>query len=399
VLTWYTNPDSGGQAEIAARCTAAANGRYSIAVSVLPRDAAGQREQLVRRLAANDSSIDIMSLDPPFVAEFAQAGFLADVPDDLADRVTEGVVQGAIDGATWDDEIVAIPFWANTQILWYRTSVAEAAGLDMTQPVTWDQVIQAAQDQDVLIGAQGARAESLTVWLNGLVESAGGHIIEENADTPEDIVLGLDSEAGQRATEIIRAVADSGQVSAAFSTDDENAGALGFVSDRGGFTVNYPFVWTLAQGQVEDGLIDQAVLDDFGAAVWPRVDADTPAAPPLGGIDLGIGAYSENVDLAFDAAECIRSEENQAYYFSTNGNPAALASVFDDPEVLEVFPQAPVIRESLELAAPRPQSPYYSEITGVVQREFHPPASVDPNSTPQSASELIEAVLAGDQLL
>ncbi len=398
-LNWYINPDSGGQAEIAARCSEASGGAYQISTSVLPNAAAGQREQLIRRLAAEDSSIDIMSLDPPFVAEFAQAGFLADVPDDLADRVTEGVVQGAIDGATWNDEVVAVPFWANTQILWYRTSVAEAAGLDMTQPVTWDQVIEAAQSQDVLIGAQGARAESLTVWLNGLVESAGGSIIEESADAPEDIVLGLDSEAGRRATEIMRAVADSGQVSAAFSTDDELAGANGVVSDRGGFTVNYPFVWTLAQGLVEDGGLDQAVLDDIGAAVWPRVDADTPAAPPLGGIDLGIGAFSENVDLAFEAAECIRSEENQAYYFTTNGNPASLASVFDDPEVLEVFPQAPVIRESLELAAPRPQSPYYSEITGVVQREFHPPASVDPNSTPQSATALMEAVLAGDQLL
>jgi multiple sugar transport system substrate-binding protein len=397
-LTWYINPDSGQQAEIARRCTEDADGAYRISTELLPNDAAGQREQLIRRLAAEDSSIDLMSLDPPFVAEFAQAGFLADVPDDLADRVTEGVVQGAIDGATYEDELVAVPFWANTQVLWYRKSVAEAAGLDMTQPVTWDQVIQAAQDQDVLIGAQGARAESLTVWLNGLVESAGGSIIEENAEAPEDIVLGLDSEAGQRAGEIIRAVADSGQVSPAFSTDDENAGALGLVGDRGGFTVNYPFVWSLAKGQVGDGLLDQAVVDDIDAAVWPRADADTPAAPPLGGIDLGIGAFSEHVDLAFDASECIRSEENQAYYFADNGNPAALASVYDDPEVLEAYPMAPVIRESLELAAPRPQTPYYSEITGVIQRTYHPPASVD-DRTAQEATDLIEAVLRGEQLL
>jgi multiple sugar transport system substrate-binding protein len=49
-LTWYTNPDAGGQAEIASRCTEAADGRYRINTAVLPRDAAGQREQLVRRL-------------------------------------------------------------------------------------------------------------------------------------------------------------------------------------------------------------------------------------------------------------------------------------------------------------------------------------------------------------
>jgi multiple sugar transport system substrate-binding protein len=398
-LTWYTNPDSGGQAEIASRCTDAAEGAYEINTEVLPRDAAGQREQLIRRLAAEDSSIDIMSLDPPFIPEFAEAGFLADVPDDVEERVTEGVVESAIQGSTWNDEIVAVPFWANTQLLWYRNSVAEAAGLDMTEPVTWDQVIQAAQEQDVQVSAQGARAESLTVWLNALIESAGGHIIDENSDDPEQIRLGLDSDAGRRAAEIMRAVADSGQVSAAFSTETEDAGADEFQGENGGFLVNYPYVWPRGNKAVADGTLEQSVVDDYGWAIWPRVDADTPAAPPYGGINLGIGAYSENVDLAFEAAECIVSEENQAYYFTSNGNPAALASVYDDPEVVEKFPQAPVIRESLELAAPRPQTPYYSEVSGGIQREYHPPASVDPDSTPQSATELIEAVLAGDQLL
>ena len=154
--------------------------KYVIETSVLPRDSPSQREQLVRRLAAADSSIDIMSLDPPYIPEFAQAGFLAPVPDDVA---AAGVARASssrpIEGSTWNDKLVAIPFWANTQLLWYRKSVAEAAGLDMTQPVTWDQIIKAAQSQEKLIGAQGIRSESLTVWLNALIESAGGHIIEK----------------------------------------------------------------------------------------------------------------------------------------------------------------------------------------------------------------------------
>ena len=70
VLGWYVNPDNGGQAELAAACTGASGGRYRITVSTLPNDASGQREQLVRRLAAKDRSIALMSLDPPFVAEF-----------------------------------------------------------------------------------------------------------------------------------------------------------------------------------------------------------------------------------------------------------------------------------------------------------------------------------------
>src|SRR5918998_3109846 len=158
-LTWYINPDSGGQAEIASRCTEEAGGAYTIETAQLPRESSEQREQLVRRLAAEDSSIDLVSLDPPYIPEFAEAGFLAPVPEDVAGRVTEDVVQSAIDGSTWNDELVAIPFWANTQLLWFKKSVAEQAGLDMEQPVTWEQLITAAQDQDTAVAAQGLRAE------------------------------------------------------------------------------------------------------------------------------------------------------------------------------------------------------------------------------------------------
>lgn len=65
VLTWYTNPDAGGQARIAQECTDAAGGEYVIETAGLPREASAQRDQLARRLAAQDSSIDLMSLDPP----------------------------------------------------------------------------------------------------------------------------------------------------------------------------------------------------------------------------------------------------------------------------------------------------------------------------------------------
>jgi multiple sugar transport system substrate-binding protein len=396
-LTWYINPDSGGQAEIASRCSEESGGAYTIEVAQLPRESSQQREQLIRRLAAGDSSIDIVSLDPPYIPEFAEAGFLAPVPEDVAQRVTEDVVQSAIDGSTWNDQLVAVPFWANTQLLWFKQSVVEAAGLDMEQPVTWEQLVQAAQDQDTQIAAQGIRAEALTVWVNALIESAGGSIIEETADNPEDIQLGLESDAAVRAAEVMRSVSEVG--GPAFTTAGEDANVTDFEEGDAAFMVNWPFVWGRALSAVEAGTLDASVPEDYGWALYPRVTEDEPSAPPYGGINLVVGAFSENVEAAYEATECIVSEENQAYYFTTNGNPASKASVYDDPEVLEVFPQAPVIRESLENAAPRPQTVYYSEVSGALQRTYHPATSIDPGTTGERASELITAVLRGEQLL
>jgi multiple sugar transport system substrate-binding protein len=398
-LTWYINPDAGGQEQIAADCTEAADGRYTIQTSLLPRDAASQREQLARRLAANDDSIDMMSLDPPFIPEFAEAGFLSEVPESVASATTEGVVQSAIDGSTWKDRLVAVPFWANTQLFWYRKSVAEAAGLDMTKPVTWQQVIDAAKAQDTGIAVQGIRAESLTVWVNALVASAGGTILENPEAAADDVQLGLDSDAGREAASIIRSIAQDGLAGPAFSTQNEDASRAFFESGDASFMVNWPFVWPAANDAAKAGTLDQAIVDDYGWAQYPETVAGQTSKPPYGGINIAVGAFSQNEVFAWEAVQCAVSAEHQKMYFVTNGNPAVLKSVYEDPEVLESFPMAPVIAQSLDAAAPRPQTPYYNEVSQGLQRTWSPPTRVNPDTSPERATDVITGVLRKEDLL
>lgn len=394
-LTWYTNPDSGGQAEIAKRCTEQSDGKYKISTSGLPTDATAQREQLIRRLAGEDSSVALMSLDPPFVPEFAQAGFLLDIPQDRASDFTDGVVESAVESATWQDKLVAIPFWANTQLLWYRKSVVEEAGLNPDE-ITWDQMIEAAKAQDKTIGVQAMRYEGYTVWINALVESAGGHVLENPEAPPEELELGLDSEAGKEAARVINEA--GGLAGPAVSTMDEEASRRLFQGENGGFLVNWPYVWAAWAGEVEAGTLDQSVVDDTAWAMYPRMAEGEESRPPFGGIHIGIGAFTDQPEFALEAAECITAEENQKSYMLTNGNPAALKSVYADPEVQKAYPMADLIVESLDQAAPRPLTPYYSEVSSSLQREFHPPSSVSEN-TPAATADLIQAVINGEVLL
>lgn len=398
-LTWYTNPDAGGQERIAEQCTEAADGAYRIDVSVLPREASAQREQLARRLAAQDSSIDLMSLDPPFIPELAEPGFLAEIPADVADRVSQDVVEGALVGATWKDELVAIPFWANTQLLWYRTSVVEEAGLDPAAPFTWDQLMEVAAAQDTYLGVQGTKAESLTVWINALIESAGGHIIVDPTASADEVQLGIDSPAGHEAARIMAQIGTEGLGGPGLPTADENASLSLFQGDRGSFMVNWPFVWPAMTAAVEAGTLDSSVLDDVGWAMYPEVTEGTEARPPYGGISVGVGAFSEHTDLAFQAAECIVDPAKQAEYFVSDGNPPSSVSAYDDPAVQDAFPMADLIRASLEQAAPRPQTPYYNEVSAGLQETWHPPSDIDPDRTPARSEDLITAVLRGERLL
>ncbi len=398
-LNWYINPDNGGQAELAAKCTAASNGAYRIETSVLPNDATAQREQLVRRLAAKDSSIDLMSLDPPFIPEFAEAGFLRPFSEAEARELTAGALSGPVESATWDGQLVAAPFWANTQLLWYRRSVAQQAGIDPArQPVTWDQIIDVASRSGDTVGVQGNLYEGYMVWISALVASAGGKILE-NPEAGKDVQPAIDSPAGRRAAEIVQKLGRSAAADPALSTTDEEAARATFQGDRGGFMVNWAYVYGAAQEAVAAGSLQQSVLDDIGWARYPRVDANSPSRPPLGGINLGIGAYGKHHDHALQAVRCITSLESQTEYMIKSKNPGARGQVYDNAEVRRIFPMADDIRASINDGAPRPTTPYYTDVSTAVQRTFHPPASVDPARTPGQAARFIVDVLKDKRLL
>ena len=363
-------------------------------MQTLPREATDQRQQLLRRLAAGDPGTDLMSIDPVFVAEFAEAGFLDPVPEADKAQLTEDAVNSILDPATWKGQLVGAPMWANTQVLWYRKSVAQKAGLDMSQPVTWDQVIDAAKATNTTVGVQARRYEGYSVWINALIESGGGHIVTNPGAVGADVQLGLDTEAGQNAARIIQKVAQEGVGGPALSSSNEETALEQFASPASsGFLLNWPYVWAaLAERQVP-------FQDDIAWARYPQATQGQESRPPLGGIILGVNAASDNKAGAWSAIKCITSQENQVQYMLGTGNPAARTKVFDDPRVVQQFPMAALIRESLDAGAARPVTQYYGDISTALQRVFSPPEAVTPERTPQEATELIQNVLKGEALL
>jgi multiple sugar transport system substrate-binding protein len=399
VLNWYINPDNGGQARLASRCASASKGAYTVDVQTLPNDASQQREQLVRRLAAKDSSIDVMSLDPPFVAEFANAGFLYPIaPQDEA-AFTDGVLQGPLKMAQWKGKLVAAPFWANTQLLWYRRSVANAAGVDPTKPdFTWDTMIKAAESQHKVIGVQANRYEGYMVWINALVVSAGGQIVG-NVEAGKNATPQINSPAGDEAARIVGDLARSSAAPPAMSTAGEEEARSAFQGSSGAFMVNWPYVYSAAKQEAGSGAVKQSVVDDIGWARYPAVTAGRASKPPLGGINLAIGNYTAHPQQALDLIKCATSLAGNVEYMLDSGNPAAKSAAYDDPKVRAAFPMADLIRTSINEAGPRPITPYYNDVSTSVQVTWHPPTNVRPPQTPQSTATFMSDVLQGRRLL
>src|SRR6201981_2784538 len=183
-LNYYLYPDTSGATQQAINnCDKASGGKYTISYQSLPQAADGQRQQLVRRLAAHDGTIDIMGLDVTWEAEFAQAGGIEPGTGANKAAAENGTLKPALDTAIWKGRLYAVPDNTNTQLLWYRSDLVR------TPPTTWAQMIADAEQlakegKPHLIAIQGAQYEGTTVWFNTMVASAGGSILSTDATSP-----------------------------------------------------------------------------------------------------------------------------------------------------------------------------------------------------------------------
>ena len=387
-LSWYTFPEPSGAFDAAATdCTEAAEGRYRIEVKDLPTTADGQREQLVRRLAAEDSDVDLMFMDVIWTAEFAEAGWLLPFDEEVAADITEGVLEGPLATATYQDRLWGAPITSNTQLLWYRKDRVD------DPPETWDQLIEAAEalpEGERLVQAQGSRYEGLTVWFNALLASSGGTVIEGEGDDPE-VTIG--DEATVRALEVLRDFSTSPAADPALSNSDENIGRLEFQTGSSSFMVNYPFIFPSAREEAPE------VFDNLGWARYPGIEEGEPSAPPLGGGNIGIGAFTDHPEEAVDAVRCLISADNQVRYATDGGLPPTIDEVYDDEALRENYPFADLLRDSINEAGPRPVTPAYNDISRVIYTTIHPTRSIDPEGNAETLEEMVGQAVRSEGLL
>ena len=361
-LHWYVFDErSGAFAEAAQRCSRESGGSYLVEMVPLPADADQQREQLVRRLAAGDSTIDLIGMDVIWTPEFAAAGWLLPWPEDAAQSAKTGRLVSAVHSASYQDRLWAVPFTTNTQLLWYRTDrVAKPPG-------TWDEMLAIAEvlGEQGTIQAQGERYEGLTVFFVSLLASAGGSVLNTAGDG-----VALQDEPTRAALRMMRRLANSPAADPALATSREDETRRAFESGDSSFMLNYTYVWASASRNKPE------LARSMGWARWPALSVDRESRVTIGGINVGVAAFSRHPRLALQAAACIASEDNQRLAVARGGMPPTTTALYEDPEVRAVFPFADLLREALEDAVQRPRTPLYNDVSLAISRTLHPMSEI-----------------------
>jgi multiple sugar transport system substrate-binding protein len=378
-LNWYVFNEPGGAYEEAiTSCNEQAGGRYQINYVRLPTDANQQRELVVRRLAAEDDTVDLIGMDVIWTAELAEADWILPWDGERRQTASEGRLEGPLKTVEYNGKYWGIPFTTNTQLLWYRKDKVEQPPEDFT----WDEMIDDAAEKGKGVEVQANQYEGLTVWINALIAGAGGQVVDQEGNVKVD-------ESAGRAAEIESKLATSKAAPPGMSTNKEDEARLGFESDRSYYQLNYTFIYPSAAE------VSEEFQKNIGWARYPRTDKDKPSRPPLGGINIGVGAFSKNKDLAFEAAECLASEDNQIVASEKGGLPPTSESAYDDPKLTKAFPFADELRESIDEGAPRPVTPAYSDISLAIQKTFHPPNAVEPDSIVDQLKDRMDKAAEG----
>jgi multiple sugar transport system substrate-binding protein len=371
-LNFYSFPDNSGAVQQAVTdCTKASNGKYVISYNKLPSAADGQRDQLVRRLAAHFSGVDIMGLDVTWESEFANAGWILPWTGANKAAATNGTLQGPLQTATVNGKLYAVPYNSNTELLWYRSDLVP------TPPTTWSQMIAdanklAAEGKPHLIEIQGAQYEGAVVWFNTLLASAGGSVL-----TADDKKVSMGAPA-VKALSIMQQLAHSKAADPSLSVQMEDQNRLAMEAGTAAFELNYPFVYPSMK-------TDQPKLfKSFKWAPYPGVNPGQPAKVTLGGIDLAVSAYSKHPDLAFQASLCLRNAAHQKIAAIEGGLPPTLSSVYDDPSLQKDYPFRALIKTQIENGSVRPKTAVYQSLSIAISHLISPPANINATSTEKS---------------
>ena len=288
----------------------------------------GLVERLTTSLASASESPDVVEVGNTQAATFTTVGAFADLTDQLGDLGGDDLLPGFVEAGSADGKTYAVPYYAGSKFIFYRTDLFEASGVSV--PTTMDEFVDTAvqlkQDNPEPANFSGFWLPGQD-WRNGVsfIWDAGGEL----------------------------AVQDGGQWQGALSSEESLAGletvqtlfleASGAAKDGNEADPQVPFcagevAMLSAPGWLGGVLSDPAtgcpdMMANVGVFALPGSSGD--AAPVLlGGSNIAVSANSQHPELAKSLVALMLSEDYQTILAENGLTPAlqSLAPLLGDDE-------------------------------------------------------------------
>lgn len=383
-------------------------GAYRAHLVELSGSADQQRSQLLGALQSGSADYDVVNLDVTWVPEFAAAGLVRPLSDDVLD---DDVIDSVARTARWDGDVYSVPFNSDVGLLYYRPDylkMADPDDADLKGKVkSWSDLEQVINDVD--------RAEMppkyKAGWTTQLKDYEGRTVnaVEAFASSRDDGAALTDDAGRYTGTKekLLSGISDlrtrtARALTLTYKTDE--AGSLAdFAAGKTAFLRHWPYAY---------GALSQT-FDESQLQVIPL-----PGKAVLGGQNLAVTRDSPHAGAAQDLIRFLTGKTSQCRLLHA-GFAATRTSAYEGKltcpernrtatspagsgESADRMPRdrqgrpayaSGTLLAALRGAALRPRTPYYGAFTQAVRTELAPLFGEGHSKSNEELAEDLDAAL------
>ena len=347
----------------------AAHPGVELVTEALPNASDAAHQFFLTALEGGASDFDVFVADVVWVAELAKAGWIADLsaafpPEALAREFLPGPVEtSVIEGRTF-----GVPWYADVGVMYRRTDLVPEA------PRTTEEL--AARAKDVAASSRAAGYVWQGRQYEGLVCNAFEAFWAHGAGQGDP--LALDTPEAVRGLTYLRELIVSGASPRSVTSMAEEDARRVFQSGGAAFMRNWPY----ALGELEKE--GSPVRGRVAISLLPTAGGE-PGHGTLGGFTLVLNAHAPEANraAALDLVRHLTSTESALILAEAYGRSPARRAPYESAELKARAPGVAALSSALELARPRPVTPFYPLYTDVLQGELS--AAIAGIRTPEQA--------------
>ncbi len=290
-----------------------------IEVEIVYMPLADSRKQISIMVAGNDLP-DVLDVDNPDIANYAQMGILADITDRVNSEIeVDQYYPSTLATNQYEGKYHGLPFTSNNLAILYNTDLFAQAGIEKF-PETWDEFIDTCAQLKAAgiepFSVSGMQHSDTTFQMWPFLWTAG--VDYTNINSPETI----------KVLNFYKTLVDNGYMSKEVVQHDSGANGNLFIAGRVAMIVDGP--WRLSA--IRNG------NPDLNFAVAPIPDGGNGHITALGGHNFAV-TNGDNVDNAWEFAKYMNRPDVMAKYSEAENY---IPSRRDVCESTEYFQQEPI---------------------------------------------------------
>ncbi|MFG6150106.1 ABC transporter substrate-binding protein [Halobacillus sp. B23F22_1] len=336
-------------------------GTYEANIEFIPRSGGGGGyEDKVNAAVSTETLPDVLTLDGPNTAAYAEADIIAPIGEYLSDK--DDFLPSIIDQGTYEDELYAIGYSESGVGIFYNKDMFEKAGIDLDslptveEPWDWNQFMELSEtltetfDTPAIDMGLDDKSEWLMYAFSPFLWSQGGQVVSEDGEQATGV---FNNEDGLKAMTFIQEMQNKNYTTIS-------------PSENGFETGKYPMMMS---GSWSIQMLETSYQDiDYDIMPYPVSPDTNELVSPTGSWQYAMSTSAENEEAAGTLIDFLTTTE--ALVDISLGN-TVLPARYSAAEELEdqVTPQMnKLIEQNTASGQPRPVIPAYPQVTRAFQQ-------------------------------